>query len=1015
MNARANHNEVRSALRLLTAVLAVLVLTLSIAPPASAVVDKCPNAAAREQSGASLLNDCRSYELVSAVNAGGYDVISDLVPGQAPYAVGPWTAGRILYSLDSGMIPNIPGDPTNFGQDPYLAIRDSQGGTWSTEYAGLPAGGMADEGAFGSPLLDTDTQLRTFAFGGPDICDPCFFDGSTNIPVRLPGGSLVKGMTGKWTPTADPLGVIRRSLSADGSHLVFGSDKVFESSANSGGTMWIYSRNLAGTTELVSTGTTGSPLTGTVAGLDVSADGSRVLVGRFVGEDTAGNEFFDLYMHVAGNPKSILVVDTAGGVLYNGMTADGSKVFFTTADKIGPETDTSADLFSADVGTTSPAPVGRVSTGSGGAGDTDACTPITDWNVVSAPGDCSIVPLAGGAGVASGNGTVYFISPEQLDGGGNGEAGEPNLYVAEPGGAPHYVGLLDSSAHKPPPLPPELKLSNANFVIGLASPGELAVDQLTGDVYVTERGAGRVSRYTSAGAAKPFTAVQPYIEANRITGQNLGGGGEGQVSVDSANSSPFKGAVYITTNANAVRVYDNSGEKLGELTGFGEACGVSVDPANGDVYVGDYSSKVWRFKPISAVPPVTNASYAPKEGINAPNSLCNIDAQNSSFVYTWPYNGGAMKQYPKSAFAVVPGSPSPTSIGNGRHAQSDPQNGDFYVNEVTQVTRYTQSGSVIEKFGLGIMSGSRGVAVNATTKNVYVTSGNSIQVYGPVTPPYDPIENVAVEHGVFQSGTHSYEDFQVTPDGRYSLFSSPVPLTGYPNQGHDELYRYDVDTDSLACPSCAISGAPGTSDVGLSPHGLNLIDDGRVFFTTADRLAVRDTNGLRDAYQWDEAEQQLISTGIGLHHSSLFSASADGTDAFFFTRESLVKEDENGSSVKLYDARVGGGVVYMPTPLPCAASDECHGPSSEPPAPPNINSQTGAGNRFAGTSSCTALEERAQQLNRQARMLLRRAGDGGLSADQLRALRQRAARVQKQARKAQRNARACRERTGGQR
>ena len=157
-------------------------------------------------------------------------------------------------------------------------------------------------------------------------------------------------------------------------------------------------------------------------------------------------------------------------------------------------------------------------------------------------------------------------------------------------------------------------------------------------------------------------------------GPKPGGGGEGQVSVDSADGSPFKGAVYITTNGGAVRVYANSGEKLGELTGFNEACGVSVDPANGDVYVGDYANNVWRFKPDSAVAPVTNASYLPKEGNYAPDGLCNIDAQSPSFVYTWNYSGGGMSQYPKSAFSTVPISPSATPIGSGRHAQSDPQN-----------------------------------------------------------------------------------------------------------------------------------------------------------------------------------------------------------------------------------------------------------------------------------------------------------------------------------------------------
>ena len=52
---------------------------------------------------------------------------------------------------------------------------------------------------------------------------------------------------------------------------------------------------------------------------------------------------------------------------------------------------------------------------------------------------------------------------------------------------------------------------------------------------------------------------------------------------------------------------------------------------------------------------------------------------------------------------------------------------------------------------------------------------------------------------------------------------------------------------------------------------------------------------------------ELISTGTSPFDSSLLGVSADGTDAYFFTRDTLVPSDENGSRVKIYDARAGGG------------------------------------------------------------------------------------------------------------
>jgi hypothetical protein len=137
--------------------------------------DPCPNAQVRQQVEASLVPDCRAYELVSAGDAGGYDVVSDLVPGQTPLQAYPRAGDSLLYSIHFGLIPGISGSPTNFGLDPYLATRDPQNG-WSTTYVGLPADGMADSGAFGSPLLGADSGLRTFAFGGEGICDPCIAD-----------------------------------------------------------------------------------------------------------------------------------------------------------------------------------------------------------------------------------------------------------------------------------------------------------------------------------------------------------------------------------------------------------------------------------------------------------------------------------------------------------------------------------------------------------------------------------------------------------------------------------------------------------------------------------------------------------------------------------------------------------------------------------------------------------------------------------------------------------------------
>ena len=90
-----------------------------------------------------------------------------------------------------------------------------------------------------------------------------------------------------------------------------------------------------------------------------------------------------------------------------------------------------------------------------------------------------------------------------------------------------------------------------------------------------------------------------------------------------------------------------------------------------------------------------------------------------------------------------------------------------------------------------------------------------------------------------------------------------------------------------------------------------------------------------------KASLQLISTGTSGNDSTLLSAGADGKNAFFFTRQQLVPEDQNNSLVRLYTAREGGGYPYGPPQFSCAASDECHGPGTEPPSPASVGTNAG--------------------------------------------------------------------------
>jgi len=907
------------------------------------VADSCANKAVRPQTSASLLFDCRAYELVSAPNTDGYDVESDLVPLQTPFTAYPNAHNRVLYGLHYGSIANIAGDPTNYGLDPYVAERTASG--WVTRYVGLPAEGMADAEAYGSPLIGADEGLNSFAFGGKGICNPCFEGSGINIPVRLNGNAPAPGMIGSYSGPSEPEGTVLKPMSADGSHLVFGSKHAFAAGGEEG-ELNIYSRDLSlGSTELASTDESGNALSDPgLSELDLSSDGSRVLVGEEAfkeGQDV----YYQLYMHLAGNPDSVKLAP--GPVLFDGMMADGSRVFFTTKDNLAGDTDESADIFEGEIAANGTASSPRlVSTKSDGTpSNSDSCTPPgspDQWNAVSGEGKCNAVAVAGGGGVASGSGTLYFFSPEQLEG-TEGDADQPNLYEVPPGGHPHFVATVDSSEGKPTQLPPNRPLKTADLTnTTLSNPAGVAVDQSNGDIYVAQSGTGKVTRFTKEGAPHNFTAG-PGAGTNEVS-DNLPTT-ESEIAVDSSGS-PLSGDFYVAPNSSEVHVYAATGEPVGSITGLGEACGVAVEQSTGAVYVGEYGGAIWRFLPKpTAAAPIENTDYE-KTGIHTTGlNPCNVAVDSAGHAYAMKWSNGPVKEFDTSLFTEAAPGNSGTLIANeARAISTDPVNNRLFVTEASGIAEYLPNGELFQKFGSSNSGGSRGVAINGATHHVYVPNSGHLVEFGYEPVPVILIDNPAVQHAVHESGKRRLSDFQITPDGRYAVFASARSLTGYPNNGHLEIYRYDTQSDQLECASCGTTLAPAKTDTTLSSYGSDITNDGRVFFTSREGLVLSDTNEKLDAYQWNGGlKVDKVSTGRSSFDSKLLSVSADGKDAFFFTRDVLVPTDENGGAVKIYDAREEGGYPQGASRLPCAASDECHGPGTPQPPPPNINSITGAG------------------------------------------------------------------------
>jgi sugar lactone lactonase YvrE len=238
-------------------------------------------------------------------------------------------------------------------------------------------------------------------------------------------------------------------------------------------------------------------------------------------------------------------------------------------------------------------------------------------------------------------------------------------------------------------------------------------------------------------------------------------------------------------------------------------------------------------------------------------------------------------------------------------------------------------------------------------------------------------------------------------DGRYLAFMSQAPLTGFDNtdartgQADEEVFLYDATSGALRCVSCAASGSrpegvtdgpdfpgllvdrekiwenqslagsiPGWTRVD-SAHALYpsrvLFNDGRLFFSSADGLVPKDTNGKEDVYEYEPDGVgscsdgtgciNLMSGGVGTEESAFLDSSESGDDLFFLTSAALAGTDLD-QAFDVYDAHVCTTAVPCPSgaapvSLPaCSSADSCRetAPASSSVTLPSEASYGGSGN-----------------------------------------------------------------------
>jgi hypothetical protein len=239
--------------------------------------------------------------------------------------------------------------------------------------------------------------------------------------------------------------------------------------------------------------------------------------------------------------------------------------------------------------------------------------------------------------------------------------------------------------------------------------------------------------------------------------------------------------------------------------------------------------------------------------------------------------------------------------------------------------------------------------------NLYVYHEGVTRFIGAVSArDNEPNQSVVATTAVFVADwavTASQRTAEVSPDGQYAAFGSHIALTGVHDSG-PEIFMYDFAAARLFCVSCSPDGesnsgatTPPLADAFGTQRQRDVLDDGRVFFTSQAALVPQDTNGQDDVYEWENGEVHLVSSGTSDSPSILADASEDGSNVFFTTAQALVPEDKD-EIVDMYDARVDGGFPAPVVATPCGGSEECQGAVPVMPTleAPTSTTFSGAGN-----------------------------------------------------------------------
>lgn len=267
----------------------------------------------------------------------------------------------------------------------------------------------------------------------------------------------------------------------------------------------------------------------------------------------------------------------------------------------------------------------------------------------------------------------------------------------------------------------------------LSSPTDVAVNEATGTVYVTDSSNNRVEY---------FTATGEYL--GQFNGEAAPSGtlsSPTAIAVDNSGNSldPSAGDVYVVDSAHSViDKFSATGEYLSQLTEAGGVpfktlLGVAADP-QGNVWVyqqdpgAEEKGEVARFDDSDDFVAIFATNRKSSFGLA-------VDSSDNVYVATGIQNAIAYSSTGTELHAV----------NESEHVTGLTSDGTkVYVDQGTLIAEYGASGEpLIEEFGSGQLSGGEGLTVNAGSSTVYVAepANSDVEIYslGEAPEPPHPI------------------------------------------------------------------------------------------------------------------------------------------------------------------------------------------------------------------------------------------------------------------------------------